>query len=104
MYGYDKIRTEQKISIEVAAVDARQKLMDDLRTFINGCGYFETVSVTFIDDLTASLFSSSGKNGHLAVQDVSRKSANLLRQNLLGSLAQCLKTNYNAKNTPCRLY
>jgi phenylalanyl-tRNA synthetase beta chain len=102
-YGYDKIRTEQKISIEVAPVDQRQKLLADIRTFINGCGYFETINVTFIDDLTASLF-SGGKGGHLSVQDVTRKSANLLRQTLLGSLAQCLKTNYNAKNTPCRLY
>jgi phenylalanyl-tRNA synthetase beta chain len=103
MYGYDKIRTEQKISIEVTPLDPRQKLMADIRTFINACGYFETVSVTFIDDLTASLFSGP-KNGHLSVQDVSRKSANVLRQTLLGSLAQCLKTNYNARNTPCRLY
>jgi phenylalanyl-tRNA synthetase beta chain len=103
MYGYDKIRTEQKISIEVAPVDPRQKFLSDIRTFVNGCGYFETVNVTFIDDLTASLF-SGGKSGHLSVQDVTRKSANLLRQTLLGSLAQCLKTNYNAKNTPCRLY
>lgn len=102
-YGYDKIRTEQKISIEVAPVDPRQKLLADIRTFVNGCGYFETVNVTFVDDLTASLF-SGGKSGHLSVQDVTRKSANLLRQTLLGSLAQCLKTNYNAKNTPCRLY
>jgi phenylalanyl-tRNA synthetase beta chain len=104
MYGYDKIRIEPKISIEVAPVDPRQELMADIRTFVNGCGYFETVSVSFIDELTASLFSGTTKNGHLAVQDVSRKSANLLRQTLLGSLALCLKTNYNAKNIPCRLY
>ena len=103
MYGYDKIRTEQKISIEVAPVDPRQKLLADIRTLVNGCGYFETVNVTFIDDLTASLF-SGGKGGHLSVQDVTRKSANFLRQTLLGSLVQCLKTNYNAKNIPCRLY
>jgi phenylalanyl-tRNA synthetase beta chain len=104
MYGYDKIRIEPKISIEVAPVDPRQELMADIRTFVNGCGYFETVSVSFIDELTASLFSGTTKNGHLAVQDVSRKSANLLRQTLLGSLALCLKTNYSAKNIPCRLY
>lgn len=103
-YGYDKIRTEQKISIEVAPVDPHQKLLADIRTFVNGCGYFETINVTFIDELAASLFSGGGKGGHLSVQDVTRKSANLLRQTLLGSLAQCLKTNYNAKNTPCRLY
>jgi phenylalanyl-tRNA synthetase beta chain len=103
-YGYDKIRTEQKISIEVAPVDPRQKLLAGIRTFVNGCGYFETINVTFIDELSASLFSVGGKGGHLSVQDVTRKSANLLRQTLLGSLAQCLKTNYNAKNTPCRLY
>ena len=41
---------------------------------------------------------------HLGVKDVSRKSANLLRSSLIGSLMGVLKTNYNAGNKPCRMY
>jgi phenylalanyl-tRNA synthetase beta chain len=40
----------------------------------------------------------------LAVQDVSRKTANLLRQTVIGSLLGVLKTNANAKNLPCRVF
>ncbi|MHC4753103.1 MAG: hypothetical protein ACYTFW_24970, partial [Planctomycetota bacterium] len=40
----------------------------------------------------------------MAVRDESRKSANLLRRTLIGSLLGVLKTNLNAKNLPCRIF
>jgi phenylalanyl-tRNA synthetase beta chain len=72
--------------------------------FLNGCGYYETATVSFIDDATAQLFSADDIAEHLRVQDASRKSANILRQTLIGSLLGVLKTNLNAKNTPCRVF
>ena len=41
---------------------------------------------------------------HLVVKDVSRKQANWLRRSLLPSLLGVLKTNLNAKNTPCEIF
>jgi phenylalanyl-tRNA synthetase beta chain len=104
MHGYNKIHTEQKISIEVAPVDQRHKFLTTLRRILNAAGFFETINVTFVDDLMAELFSGVSKDEHLGVKDVSRKSANLLRRTLIGSLAQCAKTNYNAKNANISLY
>ncbi|GAI09035.1 unnamed protein product, partial [marine sediment metagenome] len=72
--------------------------------YLNGCGFYETISVAFVDNSAASLFASTGIDEHLSVKDVSRKSVNLLRQSLVGSLLDVLKTNLNAKNTPCRIY
>jgi phenylalanyl-tRNA synthetase beta chain len=104
IYGYDKIPTEQKIKIEVVPVDTHEKLAGLIGTYLNGCGFYETITVGFVDDAVAELFTGNTAREHLGVLDVSRKSANLLRQSLLGSLLGVLKTNLNAKNTPCRIF
>ncbi len=104
VYGYDKIPTEKKISIEVIPADNRQKLVESITTYLNGCGFYETINVAFVDSATAGLFTEEGDKEHLGVNDVSRKSANLLRQTLISSLLTVLKTNVNAKNMPCRIF
>ena len=105
VYGYNKIPTEQKIEIEVLPVDTRQKLAESLGTYLNGCGFYETINVTFIDSTVAGLFIEEDNAAeHLAVKDVSRKSANILRRTLIGSLLSVLRTNLNAGNTPCRIF
>jgi phenylalanyl-tRNA synthetase beta chain len=104
VFGYDKIPTEKKISIEVIPADNRQKLVESITTYLNGCGFYETINVAFVDSPTAGLFTEKDKKEHLGVNDVSRKSANLLRQTLIGSLLTVLKTNVNAKNLPCRIF
>ena len=104
VYGYDKIPTEKKISIEVIPEDNRQKLVESIAAHLNGCGFYETINVAFVDRNTADLFADEGDKEHLAVNDVSRKNANLLRQTLIGSLLTVLKTNVNAKNLPCKIF
>ncbi len=120
VYGYNKVPTERKIKIEVVPVDTRQKMVESLGTYLNGCGFYETINVSFVDDSVAALFTkadvksktppqgvpygTSNRGEHLAVKDVSRKSANLLRGSLIGSLLGVLKTNLNARNLPCRIF
>jgi phenylalanyl-tRNA synthetase beta chain len=104
VYGYNKIPTERKIKIEVTPVDTPQKLVRALGTYLNGCGFYETINISFIDNSVAELFTEGDIKGHLAVTDVSRKGANLLRQTLLGSLLGVLKTNLNVGNLPCRIF
>jgi phenylalanyl-tRNA synthetase beta chain len=104
VHGYNKIPTEQKIEIEVAPVDERQRLSESIGRFLNGCGFHETVTVGFVDHPVAQLFAGWDTERHLKVQEESRKDANLLRRTLLGSLLGVLETNLNAKNLPCRIY
>jgi len=104
VHGYNKIPTERKIQIEVVPVDARQKFAESAATFLNSCGFYETINVDFVDNSLAELFCEGGIDRHLAVRDESRKNANLLRRTLLGSLLGVLKTNVNAKNLPCRVF
>lgn len=103
-WGYSRIPVEPKIRIVVKTVDPREKTASKVRTYLNGCGFFETINVTFVDNKTAGLFSQTAIAEHLAVGDVSRKSANLLRQNLIGSLIGVMQSNYHAGNFPCRVY
>lgn len=103
VHGLDKIPTQQKIQIEVIPVDARQKLTELTAAFLSGCGFYETINVTFLADSATQPFTADGDE-HLAVKDESRKTANLLRRTLLPSLLTTLKTNLNAGNTPCRIF
>ena len=104
VHGFSKVPTERKIEIEVVPADPRQKLAESIRTYLNACGFYETINVTFVDNSIAGLFSEAGAKRHLAVRDELRKSANLLRQTLIGSLLGVLKTNVNARNLPCRIF
>jgi phenylalanyl-tRNA synthetase beta chain len=103
-YGYDEIPTEQKIQIEVIPPDPYWKLIQSVNRYLNSCGFYECISVTFNDDDTARLFIASDTKKHLAVKEAAVKGTNLLRQTLLGSLFGLLKTNLNAGNTPCHLF
>jgi phenylalanyl-tRNA synthetase beta chain len=104
VYGYDKIPAENKITIEVAPVDTRQKTIDAIGTYLNGCGFYETVTISFIDAGTAELFAATDSKQHLAVKDVTRTGTNLLRQSVLPSLFAVIKSNYNVGNVPCRVF
>ena len=104
VYGYDKVPTRKRIQIEATPADRRQKLAQAMGTFLNGCGFYETINVDFVDQAVADLFSAGGTVRHLGVRDVTRKAGNLLRRSLLASLLGVLKTNVNAKNLPCRIY
>ena len=104
VHGFNEMPTERKIRIEVVPVDARQKLAESAGTYLNCCGFYETINVDFVDDSTAGIFAEGGVDCHLAVKDESRKRANLLRRTLVGSLLGVLKTNVNAKNLPCRIF
>ncbi|MCE5185531.1 MAG: phenylalanine--tRNA ligase subunit beta [Planctomycetaceae bacterium] len=103
-YGYDKIPVEPKIHIEVCPPNLREQTAAKVRTFLNGCGFYETINVSFVNTATVQLFTAMPPQSHLAVSQVSQKNMNLLRQDLLGSLAQVLQSNYRAGNRPCRLF
>ncbi len=103
-YGYDKIPTRRKIEIQVTAPDPRQQHLQTAGTYLNACGYFETINVDFIDERLAHLFDREPARPPLSVKDVSRKGMNILRQTLLGSLLSAFKTNVHVGNQPCQLF
>ena len=103
-YGFDKIPVEPKIHIQVVRAGLREKTVEKIRTYLTGCGFFEAITVSFIDKKTAELFSTTPVESHFSVQDVGQKHTNLLRQNLVGPLVSVMQSNANAGNTRCRLF
>jgi phenylalanyl-tRNA synthetase beta chain len=103
-HGYNRVPVEKKIEIEVVGVDKRQRIYSMIGEYLNGCGFYETVNVSFVDDNVAGLFAKDGVKEHLAVKDVSRKSSNLLRSSLIGSLAGVVRLNADAGNRPVRVF
>lgn len=103
-YGYNKVPVEKKIEIEVRPVDERQKMCSIVGQYLNGCGFYETVNVGFVDESVADIFRRADVRGHLSVKDESRKSSNVLRSSLIGSLVGVIRLNANAGNRPVRVF
>jgi phenylalanyl-tRNA synthetase beta chain len=104
VYGYDKVGVKEKISIKIAPVDKRQKLICAVSNYLNGCGFYEAITTTFNDEKTAKLLTGKDAKACLAVQDITRKSENLLRNTLLGSLLGVVRVNSNAGSKDVRIY
>ena len=103
-YGYDKIPVEPKIHIEVARPGLQEKTLEKIAAYLTGCGFYETVTVSFVDKQTAELFSDNPAEAHLSAQDVGQKHTSFLRQNLVGPLVCVLRSNNNVGNTDCRFF
>jgi phenylalanyl-tRNA synthetase beta chain len=104
VYGYDKVPTRTKIQIEARPADPRHAMAQRVGTVLNGCGFYEAITVDFVDQGVADLFSPGGSMPYLAVRQTAKREGGILRRTLLGSLLGVLKTNVNAKNLPCRVY
>jgi len=104
VYGYDKVGVREKISIEIVPVDKRQQVISAVGNYLNSCGFYEAITTSFSDEKGAKLITGKGAEGHLAVQDISRKTENLLRSTLTGSLLNVVGHNYNVGNKNIRIY
>jgi len=103
IHGYDQIPTEHKIHIAVTVPDKYQKTRAKVTQALNGCGLFETVNVSFIEDHYWEPFAEKGFEP-VRVKDMSRKSNNALRQSLLPPLLIARKRNQDAGNDHCDIY
>ena len=103
IWGYGKVPTENRITIEVAPPDPQHLFASRVGAFLNACGFFETVNITFVDAAIARMFGGPAAED-LSVREELRKGANILRDNLIGSLVQVLRLNMNMKNKPCKIF
>ena len=103
IYGYGQVPTETKIHITVTTSDQNQRTREAVAQVLSGCGFYEAVSVGFIEDRYWPLFGEEGFEP-LRVKDMSRRSNNALRHSLLPSLLMARKRNQDAGNAWCDLY
>ncbi len=103
IHGYGHVPTEPKIHITVKTPDILQQTRTKVSQALNGCGFFEAINVSFVEDKYLELFSESDFEP-LRVKDMSRKSNNALRMSLGPSLLGTRKRNQDADNGRCDLY
>jgi len=103
VHGYGSIPVEPRIHITVKTEDAVQRTCRKVTTALNGCGFYETISVSFVDDRHWQPFMPVGFEP-VRVRDMTRKSNNALRPSLLPSLLEARKRNQDAGNERCDIY
>ncbi len=103
IHGYDSIPVEPRIHITVKTQDEYQRTCRKVTTALNGCGFYETISVSFMDDRHWQPFLPDGFEP-VRVQDMTRKSNNALRPSLLPALLEARKRNQDAGNEYCDIY
>lgn len=104
VYGYDKIGVRHKINIEVVPVDNRQRIIAKACTYLNSCGFYESITPGFNAEPIAKLITQNAADTHLAVRDESSKTANMLRSTLIGSLLEVFNRNINAGSRNIKIY
>jgi len=103
IHGFDKIPTEHKIHITVKMPDTYQRSRGTIAKVLNGSGFFEAMTVGFIEDQHQRLFGRADSEP-VRVKDMVRKSNNALRESLLPSLLAVRQRNQAADNGRCDLY
>ncbi|MBN1846574.1 MAG: phenylalanine--tRNA ligase subunit beta [Sedimentisphaerales bacterium] len=103
IHGYDRLPTESRIAITVKTPDAAQRAVRRVTEALGGCGFYETVNVSFVEERYWRYFVPDGFQP-VRVQDATRKTNNALRPSLLASLLEVRKRNQDVGNDRCDLY
>jgi len=103
IHGFDNIPTEDKIHLSVVIPDKYQRTTKKITTALNACGFYETISVSFIEDHYWKPFMTADFTP-VRIRDLSRKTNNTLRPTLLPSLMVARKRNQDAGNQRCDIY
>ncbi|MHC4927410.1 MAG: phenylalanine--tRNA ligase subunit beta, partial [Planctomycetota bacterium] len=78
-YGFDKIPVEPKIHIEVAKPNLREKTAQKVCGYLTGCGFYESINITFVDEKVANLFADNPAEAHMSIREEVLKTTNHLR-------------------------
>lgn len=90
--GYEHLVGSPRMPVEILAPSHREQLLSEIRSQLTGSGFFETINFSFLDRKLAEVF---GQNVSQAsqVRDDTRKHNNLLRHNIIPSLAMAMHAN-----------
>jgi phenylalanyl-tRNA synthetase beta chain len=104
IHGYEKIPEDVLVPLEVSKVTLRDQLCQRLAEVLLACGFFEAMTLTFVDDELAGLFCPWTDAPFLRVEHSSRQRENILRQSLIPSLLSVRRQNERQKNHNAQLF
>ncbi len=99
--GYDKIPVSDEVCHGVSAEDLAARVRRLVGEALTASGFDEAITFSFIGRAEAELL---GAERIVAVDEIARKTANVLRPTLVPSLLGACKTNQSVGNTEVRLF
>ena len=104
IHGYDQIPEDVLVPLTASSKRVVDHVADRVHGVLTGNGYFESITMSFVDDELLGLFRPVGEGEPLRVEHSSRKRENVLRQSLVPSLLQSRRENEKRGTFNARLY
>lgn len=93
VHGYEQIPDNVALPVVATARSRREQVGDAIRSLLPSCGFFESLTLSFISEDQRQLFKPRGELASVAVNHSSRSHENQMRQSLVPSLLQCRRQN-----------
>lgn len=104
IYGYDKIPEDRPVALTVSSSALPDRVRQRAADLLVGTGFFEAVTVSFVNQKTFQINQPWGDLPPLAVDHSTRVEENLLRQSLVPSLLNSRRHNERRGNFDARLF
>jgi phenylalanyl-tRNA synthetase beta chain len=93
VHGYEKIPEDAAVPLAISTTTLQDRLSERLAQSLVGAGFFEAVTLTFVDEPLNSLVRPWTQQDPLRVEHSSRQRTNILRQSLVPSLLAARRLN-----------
>lgn len=93
IHGYDRIPEDAVVPLTISQKTLRDQVIERVAHVLTASGFYESVTLSFIDEKLAGLFQPRTGAEQLSVDHSSRRAENLLRQSLIPSLLNARREN-----------
>ena len=104
IYGYDRIPENDPPAVEAIARSRQDRTLDLVNRVLNGAGFYEAMTMTFVSEEMNAMFNPRGVSVPLSVEHSSRKKENVLRSSLVPSLLACRRANERTGTENAQLF
>lgn len=93
IHGYDRIPEDATLPVVATSKSVREQVGDIIRELLPACGFYESLTLSFVSEEQQHLFRPWGDVPVVAVNHSTRSHENQMRQSLVPSLLQCRRQN-----------
>ncbi|MBI3864600.1 MAG: phenylalanine--tRNA ligase subunit beta [Planctomycetia bacterium] len=104
VHGYEKIPEDVLVPLEVSKATLPDQLTQRLADVLLAAGFYEAVTISFVDDDLAGLFRPWTDAPAMRVEHSSRQRENILRQSIIPSLLASRAQNERHKTNNAQLF
>ncbi len=104
IYGYDKIPEDAIVPLTVSQKSLRDRVVERVAEVLTGAGFFESITLSLVDDKLAALFSPRPQANILSVDHEKFSQLKALRPSIIPSLLQSRRNNERQGNFNAQLF